>query len=85
MTATKKPAVAGFFSLALPRGLARIAPKRFEGLRPVGANAPPPKTLSRFVEQGPHPSQEIPNQNGPTLWTLFNLALPRGFEPLLPP
>ena len=35
---------------AAPERLAEIAPKRFRGLRPVGANAPPPKTLARFVE-----------------------------------
>jgi hypothetical protein len=38
------------FLLARPTGLARIAPKRFLGLRPVVAIAPLRKTLTRFVE-----------------------------------
>lgn len=63
--------------LALPRGLARIAPRRFEGLRPVVANAPPPKTLARFVEHGPTSSLSRANQkNAGTRPTFYLIGTP---------
>jgi hypothetical protein len=44
-----------------------------------------PNSRCEFVEQDSPPQQELQNQKGPTMWTLCDLVLPRGFEPLLPP
>ena len=59
--------------------MARIARKRFSGLRPVGAKASPPKTLARFFERGSNPCTTPPNDEGPLRGTLYHLVAGVGF------
>ena len=68
--------------MARPERLARIAPKRFWGLRPVVAPLLRPKTLSRFVEQElSSSSEELLMQKRVPLGPSFALAArPERFE-----